>query len=38
MDYWFENLRIVICVVKPLGEGETFTKEVPSTDGMKLSV
>jgi mevalonate pyrophosphate decarboxylase len=37
MNYWLENMRIVICVVKP-EKDKDFTKDVPSTEGMKLTI
>ena len=37
LDYWLENLRVVICVVKPEA-GQNEFKDVPSTQGMKISL
>ena len=37
LDYWIENLTIFICVVQP-EEGQNEFKDIPSTDGMKLSL
>ena len=37
LAYWQETLRLLICVVKP-DEGQSTVKEVPSTEGMQLSV
>jgi mevalonate pyrophosphate decarboxylase len=37
LDYWCDTLRLLICVAKP-DEGQSTVKEVPSTDGMQLSV
>ena len=37
LDYWVENLRVLICVVKP-DEGKNAFKDIPSTQGMKLSL
>ena len=37
LDYWIENLKIFICVVQP-EEGQNEFKDIPSTEGMKLSL
>ena len=37
LDYWLENLRVLICVVQP-EEGQNAFKDIPSTQGMKLSL
>ena len=37
LPFWFNNLRILICVVKP-DAGQNIFKDVPSTSGMKLSL
>ena len=37
LNFWIENLVIFICVVKP-EEGQNEFKDIPSTDGMKLSL
>lgn len=37
MEKWINELRIIICVVKP-EKDKQLKKEVPSTDGMKLSL
>ena len=36
-DYWRNNLSILICVVKP-EHGQSQVKDVPSTEGMALSL
>ena len=37
LDFWVQNLRILICVVKP-EQGKSAFKDIPSTEGMKLSL
>jgi diphosphomevalonate decarboxylase len=37
LDFWVQNLRVLICVVKP-DIGQNAFKDIPSTDGMKLSL
>ena len=37
LDFWVQNLRILICVVKP-DKGQNAFKDIPSTEGMKLSL
>ena len=36
LQWWIDNMVIFICVVKP-EEGKNEFKDVPSTDGMRLS-
>ena len=36
-SYWLDNLRVIICVVKP-SAGQNAFKDIPSTEGMKLSL
>jgi len=36
-DFWFENLRLLICVVEPEA-GQSSVKDIPSTKGMQLSL
>ena len=36
LQWWIDNMVIFICVVKP-EEGQNEFKDVPSTDGMRLS-
>jgi mevalonate pyrophosphate decarboxylase len=37
LQWWLDNLQIFICVVKPQGSA-SLQKDVPSTDGMKISL
>jgi diphosphomevalonate decarboxylase len=37
LNFWLSNLQIFICVVKPK-DHESLQKDVPSTDGMKISL
>jgi diphosphomevalonate decarboxylase len=37
LQYWIDNLSILVCVVKPEGDQDRV-KEVPSTEGMALSL
>ena len=37
LNYWIENLKIFICVVKP-EDGQNEFKDIPSTEGMKRSL
>lgn len=37
LDFWIENLRVLICVVQP-EEGQNAFKDIPSTQGMKMSL
>jgi diphosphomevalonate decarboxylase len=37
LEYWCDNLRLLICVAKP-DEGQSTVKEVPSTEGMQLTL
>ncbi|TNV77763.1 hypothetical protein FGO68_gene17449 [Halteria grandinella] len=37
MEWWYNNLSILICVVNP-GDAQTYQKDVPSTDGMKITL
>lgn len=37
LDFWLENLSVLICVVKPEA-GKSAFKDIPSTEGMKLSL
>ncbi|CDW88718.1 diphosphomevalonate decarboxylase [Stylonychia lemnae] len=37
MNYWLDNLQIAICCVKP-EKDQGLTKEIPSTDGMKITI
>jgi len=37
LDFWVENLSIIVCVVKP-EKGQNTVKEIPSTEGMALSL
>ena len=37
LNFWLDNLQIFICVVKPQ-EHQNLQKDVPSTDGMKITL
>ena len=37
LEFWLARLRIFICVVKPQGD-QSLQKEVPSTEGMKITL
>lgn len=37
LNWWLDNLSILICVVKPSAHA-SMTKETPSTDGMRYSL
>ena len=37
LSHWVDNMVIFICVVKP-EEGQNEFKDIPSTDGMRISL